>query len=352
MPLRTEELALSPLEWQRLGGFLRASAGFCEQLAPHPEQEIGVSIPVLRGLGNNLVGSRSVGRTVVSGQPTIGICYLEDTTLTDEARERAKACTDILAGSTFVRNTLEGAGIPSSRVVLQGVDPTHFHPAPRAGWFRGRFTVFSGGKPEIRKGQDLVLLAFRAFAQRHPEALLLTAWHSPWPDSARSLDANTALSPVNFHPDGRFNPIKWALDNGIAPDQIIDLGHVPNADMARILREADVGLFPNRGEGGTNLVAMECMACGVPTVLSANTGHLDLIGDGNCHPLTRQRPMPGQGCDGWGESDVEEIVEALETIWSDRENAARTGARGAAFMAGLTWNRYATEIAEVIRQQL
>ncbi|MGF7177385.1 glycosyltransferase family 4 protein [Azospirillum doebereinerae] len=352
MPVRTEELALSPLEWQRMGGFLRNSAAFCEQLAPHPEQEIGVSIPVLRGLGNNLVGSRSVGRTVVTGQPTVGVCYLEDTALTDEARERAKACTEILAGSTFVRNTLEGAGIACSRVVLQGVDPTHFHPAPRAGWFRDRFTVFSGGKPETRKGQDLVLLAFRAFARRHPDALLLTAWHSPWPASARSLDANPALAPVEFLPDGRFNAAKWATDNGVAADQVIDLGHVPNADMARILREADVGLFPNRGEGGTNLVAMECMACGVPTVLSANTGHLDLIGDGNVYPLTRQRPVLDQGCDGWGESDVEEIVETLETIWAGREAAARVGERGATFMAGLTWKRYAAEIAEVIRQHL
>lgn len=351
MPIRTEELALSPLEWRRMSGFLRDSSALCEQLAPHPEQEVSVSVPVLRGLGNNLVGSRSIGRAIVSGAPTIGICYLEDTNLGDEARERSKAYGDILAGSTFVQQVLQGAGIACARAVLQGVDPTHFHPAPRSGWFRDRFVVFSGGKPEFRKGQDLVLLAFRAFAQRHPEALLLTSWHSPWPDSARSLSTNPQIAAASFLEDGRFDVVTWATNNGIAADQIVDLGHVPNADMARILREADVGLFPNRGEGGTNLVAMECMACGVPTILSANTGHLDLIGDGNCRPLTRQNPVSANfGAQGWGESDVEEILEALEEVWRDRDAAQRVGLRGAAFMENLTWRRYAQEIGEVIRQ--
>lgn len=351
MPIRTEELALSPLEWRRMSGFLRDSSALCEQLAPHPEQEVSVSVPVLRGLGNNLIGSRSIGRAIVSGAPTIGICYLEDTNLGNEARERSKAYEDILAGSTFVQQVLQGAGIACARAVLQGVDPTHFHPAPRSGWFRDRFVVFSGGKPEYRKGQDLVLLAFRAFAQRHPEALLLTSWHSPWPESARSLSANPQIAPASFLEDGRFDVVTWATTNGVAADQIVDLGHVPNADMARILREADVGLFPNRGEGGTNLVAMECMACGVPTILSANTGHLDLIGDGNCRPLTRQNPVSANfGAQGWGESDVEEILEALEEVWRDRDAAQRVGLRGAAFMENLTWRRYAQEIGEVVRQ--
>ena len=47
--------------------------------------------------------------------------------------------------------------------------------------------------------------------------------------------------------------------------------------MPDVLRRADVALFPNRCEGGTNLVAMEAAAVGVPVVLSANTGHLDVI---------------------------------------------------------------------------
>ncbi|WP_448207723.1 glycosyltransferase family 4 protein [Azospirillum sp. sgz302134] len=353
LPIRLEEIALSPLEWQRMAGFFRESEGFCRQIAPHAGQEIGVSVPVLRGLGNNLVGSRSVDNVTLNGEPTVGVCYLEETGIDAEGQARADRCAAIVAGSSFVARVLEGAGITRVRTVLQGVDPTHFHPAPKAGWFRDRFVVFSGGKPEFRKGQDLALLAFRAFAERHPEALLLTAWHSYWPDSARSLEANPAVAPVCFREDGRFDAAAWAVANGIRAEQVFDLGPVPNADMARVLREVDVGLFPNRGEGGTNLVAMECMACGVPAILSANTGHLDLIRDGTCVPLTRQgRVSTSFGTEGWGESDVEEMVAALERLWADRAEAARIGRQGAAFLAELTWDRYAEGVAEVVASAL
>ena len=349
LPVRLEEIALSPLEWRRMAGLFRESESLCAQIAPHAGKEVVVSVPVLRGLGNNLAGSRSVGGVTLRGRTTVGVCYLEDTGIDAEGRARAAECAAIVAGSSFVQRVLEGAGITHARTVLQGIDPTHFHPAPKAGWFRDRFVVFSGGKPEFRKGQDLALLAFRAFAERHPEALLLTAWHSPWPEGARSLEANPAVAPVRFGDDGRFDAAGWAAANGIRAEQVMDLGPVPNADMARILREADVGLFPNRGEGGTNLVAMECMACGVPAILSANTGHLDLIRDGNCIALTRQGPVHAPfGTDGWGESDVEEIVAALERLWSDRDGAGRIGRAGADSMAGLTWERYAEGVAAVL----
>ncbi|CAO3447806.1 hypothetical protein [Azospirillum argentinense] len=353
LPLRLEDIALSPLEWRRMAGFVRESEALCRQIAPHAGQEVGVSVPVLRGLGNNLVGSRSVEGVTLKGQPTVGVCYLEDTAIDAEGRARAEQCAAIVAGSSFVERVLTGAGIGRVRTVLQGVDPTHFHPAPKVGWFKDRFVVFSGGKPEFRKGQDLALLGFRAFAERHPEALLLTAWHNPWPESARSLEANPAVAPVRFHENGQFDGAGWAAANGLRADQVMDLGPVPNADMARILREVDVGLFPNRGEGGTNLVAMECMACGVPAILSANTGHLDLIGADRCLPLTRQRAIRTDfATDGWGESDVEEIVAALKGLWADRARAAAIGRAGAAFLAGLTWDRYADGVADVVESVL
>ena len=112
--------------------------------------------------------------------------------------------------------------------------------------------------------------------------------------------------------------------------------------MPTLLREMDVAVFPNRCEPGTNLVAMECMACAVPVVLSRNTGHLDIAFDDCVYPLTRQgkvAPLPeiARGTDGWGESEVDEIVEALETVWRDRAEAARRGLKGAQRIAPLSW---------------
>ena len=49
--------------------------------------------------------------------------------------------------------------------------------------------------------------------------------------------------------------------------------------------------------------------------------------------------MPRDGTDttDWGESDVAEMVERLETVWRDRIAAAALGDRGARAMAKLSW---------------
>src|SRR5262249_55387756 len=143
-------------------------------------------------------------------------------------------------GSTWNREILAQFGIDHVQTLLQGVDTTHFHPGPRAGLFADRFVVFSGGKLERRKGQDLVLLAFCQFAQRHPEALLVTAWSSPFPQVAQSIKENRSVAAVPFRPDGQPDVLAWARANGISDRQVLNLGPIPNANMPRILREADV----------------------------------------------------------------------------------------------------------------
>jgi glycosyltransferase involved in cell wall biosynthesis len=233
--------------------------------------------------------------------------------------------------------------------VLQGVDRSLFHPAPRSGAIPDRFVVFSGGKLEFRKGQDVVLAAFRAFHQRHREALLLTAWSSPWSELTADAAGHPGIIAPTVGPDGIPDVLGWAAANGIPADAVIALGPVPNIAMPHVIREADVALFPNRCEGGTNLVAMECMACGIPTILSANTGHLDLLNLGDVAlRLDRQGGVCRSGTDttDWGESDVEEMVERLEFVWRDRTAAAALGGRAARAMEKLSWR---TQIALLLR---
>ncbi|MGE0725477.1 MAG: glycosyltransferase, partial [Alphaproteobacteria bacterium] len=138
-------------------------------------------------------------------------------------------------------------------------------------------------------------------------------------------------------------------------DSCMDVDFVANGLMPPVVREADVALFPNRCEGGTNLVAMECMAAGVPTILSANTGHLDLLaGPDVAYPLTRQRPFRSPypiGTEGWGESDIDEIVETLEAVYSDRATAAARAARASAWMASeWNWRRHAERLLREVRE--
>ena len=60
--------------------------------------------------------------------------------------------------------------------------------ASQANMFDDRFVIFSGGKLEYRKGQDIVIAAFKIFQKRHPEALLITAWHNVWPQFMTGIE--------------------------------------------------------------------------------------------------------------------------------------------------------------------
>jgi glycosyltransferase involved in cell wall biosynthesis len=350
-PIRPSQLDLNPLELFVIDQILADSRDARTRLKEFTG-DIRLSCVVLRALGNNLIAATGATKLNIAGTPTIAVAFFETTQFDKAGRESARQYPFIVVGSTWNKDVLASRGIDNARMVLQGIDPTHFHPGPKKGWFGERFVVFSGGKLERRKGQDLVVQAFRAFALRHHDAILLTAWSSPWAQHARSLNVNPAIMPVMFRSDDQVDTLAWTEANGIPSRQVLHFGPVPNSQMPRILREVDVALFPNRAEGGTNLVAMECMACGIPTILSANTGHLDLIDGDNCFALERQGSIGHPGCEGWGESDVDEIVATLETAYQHRGEAQTRGRRGAETMSKLTWARQLDQLAEVIRPYL
>jgi glycosyltransferase involved in cell wall biosynthesis len=350
-PIDAGKIDIDPLRQRAILPFLIRSLEFQAQLSHHGNGTATADAPLLLALGNGLCGSAAAHNVVLEGQPTIGVVFFEEA-LDAEAVRRGKQLPLIITGSTWNERALRAYGIEHVQTILQGIDPTHFYPAPKLGMMPDRFLVFSGGKAEMRKGQDIVMAAFRIFAKRHPEATLVTAWHSPWPHLARSLDPTGIAAPVVFNQDNKLDVAAWAVANDIAPEQVIDLGNVPNASMPPILREMDAAVFANRAEGGTNLVAMECMACGIPVVLSRNTGHLDLIKDDNCYPLDDQRAVESRwnsvgdvAC--WGESQSGEVVERLEQIFADRAAARERGMRAAAMMAGMTWAHTARQMKNV-----
>jgi glycosyltransferase involved in cell wall biosynthesis len=99
---------------------------------------------------------------------------------------------------------------------------------------------------------------------------------------------------------------------------------------------------------------MEAMACGVPVILANNSGMRDLIDAENCIALYSQDPVRaplGIGTEGWGESRVEEIVEAFETLYVDSEKRRRVGARAAGWMLEhrRTWFDHAASLSEHLR---
>jgi glycosyltransferase involved in cell wall biosynthesis len=353
--IRLDQLSIDAVRRQALMPFFRRSIDLQASFEHVANRAITAHAPVLIALGNDFVGSTAAHNVTLDGTPSIGVIFFENA-MDAAALERAKRFALVITGSTWNEQLLRAYGVERVRTVLQGVDPTHFHIAPKLGLLPDRFLIFSGGKAEIRKGQDLVLAAFKIFAARHPEAVLVTAWHSPWPHLARTLDRTGKAAPVAFNKDGAVDVHAWARANGVQSNQILDLGNVPNALMPSVLREMSVAVFPNRAEGGTNLVAMECMACGLPVILSRNTGHLDLIENDNCYALDRQQPVAGafagvDGVAGWGESDVEELVARLEQVFSDQTEAVRRGRLAANTLSKLSWAATAAGVKRLVLER-
>lgn len=55
-----------------------------------------------------------------------------------------------------------------------------------------------------------------------------------------------------------------------------ELTRLLQTELRDVLLRADAAVFPNRQEGGTNLVAMEALGCGVPCIISNRTGQADI----------------------------------------------------------------------------
>ncbi len=318
-----------------------------------------LDFPVLKTL---LPGFKSMpAGKVFFGKPDVGVIFFENTRILPEDRVASRSYARIVVGSTWNREILLANGISHVECVLQGIDPTLFHPMPRRPFAPGRFVVFSGGKLEARKGQDIVLAAFRRFHARHPDSLLVTTWQNTWPTMAADIARRGWVRGIpDTLPDGRLAIVPWAVANGLPAGSVLDMGFVDHKDMPRILAACDCAVFPSRNESGTNLPAMECMAMGLPVVLSDNTGHKDLIEgpgeDARVFVLRQQRPVAPPdarwGTEGWGESSVEELEALLETLYTNRDEAAARGARAAAFMANLTWEKQVPRLVQAVASAL
>jgi tetratricopeptide (TPR) repeat protein/ADP-heptose:LPS heptosyltransferase/glycosyltransferase involved in cell wall biosynthesis len=354
MPSAVKEADLNPLHRALLHPIFSHYKKLQELAAQNPGKQIACDFPVIHALGKNLSGL-----DIPRGSKNIGVIFLEDTKLlSKEAQQNAEKYDIIITGSTWNEKLLKYYGISHVVTVQQGFDPTIFHPAPKSNLFGDRFVVFSGGKLEYRKGQDIVIAAFKEFHRRHPEALLITAWHNFWPQYMQGLDETVNVVGLPQVTENKQLKIAdWLIANGLPADSFIDLGLIPNHQVGQILREADVAIFTSRCEGGTNLAAMESMACGIPTILSANTGHLDLISDRHCYPLSRQLPVQStphffSGMVGWGESDVDEAINTLERVYVNRQEAKQKGLKAAQFMQNWTWEKQVQRFLSVVQDIL
>lgn len=278
----------------------------------------------------------------------IGYCFFEnDIEIFQHTRRAAREWDYIVAGSSWCEYQLRIGGVHNTATILQGIDSANFHPIP----YRqddNRFIVFSGGKFEYRKGQDLVIAAMRVFMQRHHDAYLACSWINQWPFSIATMAQSSHILFQPSNDDCLTILQRTLLENGIPLERVYLAPLVDNAQISQIYQQTDIGIFPNRCEGGNNMVMCEYMACGRTVIASDATGHADVITDRNAFPLTNYTPLlvknsSNQPSAIWHEPTVEELIEQLEYAYQNRDICRLKSAVASEDMKKLAWDKAAKE---------
>jgi glycosyltransferase involved in cell wall biosynthesis len=263
-------------------------------------------------------------RKVKRAPKTIGYCFTE-WPLTDKAKVNSRQYDLIFCGSDWNTERLKAAGINHAETLHQGVEFNRFKPLPPCE--RNKFVVFSGGKYEFRKAQDVVIAAMIPFMKAHGDVFLLASWFNPWPKTMESM----AHSWLVDHKE----PFK-----GLDPERIMVLPSMPNDRMPDVYAQTHIGIFPNRCEAGTNLVMCEYMACSRPVIAADATGHKDVLnGDGPLKLATGSLDPAG-----WFNAPVADVLTHLEYAYSHKDELIERGQQCRKLIEPFTWEACAKKI--------
>jgi glycosyltransferase involved in cell wall biosynthesis len=161
----------------------------------------------------------------------------------------------VLSPSSYVTNSFLARGFAPGQIIpnIYPVNLSLFQSSDQPRPATRPLTIINTGHLSLRKGTPYLLEAFRLVHSRHPSArLLLTNYIRD--DVAPVLSRYRDL------------PIEWSP--GLA-----------HAQLAERLRSADVFVLPSLEEGLVR-TALEAMACGLPVVLTPNTGASDFVTPG------------------------------------------------------------------------
>jgi glycosyltransferase involved in cell wall biosynthesis len=161
----------------------------------------------------------------------------------------------VLCPSSFVRNSFLKRGFKPEQMldIIFPVDLSCFTPAREVRPAQRPLTIINTGMLSLRKGTPYLLEAFRLIRKGVPDARLLLT--NLVMDSAKPILARY-----------RDLPIEWSPS-------------LPHDKLADRLRSADLFILPSLEEGLVR-TAQEAMACGLPVILTPNTGTNDFVIEG------------------------------------------------------------------------
>ena len=283
-----------------------------------------------------------------------GYCFIEDFRVAELYKNNADRYWDtIVAGSTWCSQNLSKILDRDVFTVIQGVDHSIFKPCDCPKPLEDRFAIFTGGKFEYRKGQDLVIVAFRHLCKKYPELHLVCSWWNIWPHTVRSMEESQHIQLPSGNREwlvgrdiNKFYAEMMEI-NGIPANRYTLLPLISNTAMSDIYRTCNVGLFPNRAEAGTNLPMMEAMSTGLPVLATYATGHTDVLGDTPFEAKFQIRTGKGIS-NGWFDADLKAVIDSVERALQDRSGLTTLSLLQRERMQPFTWAATARALLDIV----
>jgi glycosyltransferase involved in cell wall biosynthesis len=273
--------------------------------------------------------------------------------LTTSSVENAKKYDLVLGGSTWCRDRMLEKGINNCDILLQGVDTGLFYPVRRQPP-EDKFVIFSGGKFELRKGQDLLLRALKILQEKYADIWLVNCWYNLWPASTQLMEYSNHIR-FKYMEGESWQQVmqRTYAENGLDPARIITFDLLAQQKQRDLYAQTHIGVFPNRCEGGTNLVLMEYMACAKPVIASHTSGHKDILTPDNAIRLTDMQNFNVVGSGGkvvgrWQEPSLDELVAQIEYAYHHRDEIRKVGSRAGEDLKQFTWKHTARRLIELM----
>ena len=186
------------------------------------------------------------------------------------------------------------------------------------------------------KGIDLLLKAFAAVLERHPDARLILKGSDPLYNSKDIIG-------------GYLNALSVAERERVLSNLVYIGNHASMDDMTLLYQAADAYVSPYRAEG-FNMPVLEAMACGVP-VICTDGGPTDDFTTGEFALRVAARLTPALFDDTPAaqlEPDPDHLLELMLRAIEDEAWCRRARSRGPAFAhEHMNWDRIAGDLLKV-----
>lgn len=133
---------------------------------------------------------------------------------------------------------------------------------------------------------------------------------------------------------GNFNPSDIDIKKYL--ERVHFTGMILHSDIPDVLRTSDVFVFPSLGEG-LSLSTLEAAACGLPLIVSENSGVNDYVSEGE-----EGFVIPIQ--------NVDAIVNRVEWFYENQDRIEEMGNKARKMALQFTWDNYYEQSAKAIKE--